>query len=99
MTIQQNMPRELFVKIFNYRSYEKCRASFILKNKKQKALSFHELWQPVENIFISMPSLEGRGDRPLQLNFEHQLKALVIWSILQGDISCKFSKKTTLLVE
>ena len=37
------------------------------------------MWQPVENIFISMPSLEGRGNRPLQLNFEHQLKALVIY--------------------
>jgi len=47
-------------------------------DKKQNVPSFRELWQPVENVFIRMPPLEARGNRPLQMNFEHQLKAASI---------------------
>jgi hypothetical protein len=50
-------------------------------DKKQNVPSFHELWQPVENVFISMPPLEARGNRPLQMNFEHQLKSLVFFHL------------------
>lgn len=55
--------------------------TFHPQDKKQNAPSFHQLWQPVENIFISMPPLEARGNRPLQMNFEHQLKALVFFHL------------------
>jgi len=55
--------------------------TFNPQDKKQNAPSFHELWQPVENIFIGMPPLEARGNRPLQMNFEHQLKALVFYHL------------------
>jgi len=55
--------------------------AFHPQDKKQNVPSFHQLWQPVENIFISMPPLEARGNRPLQMNFEHQLKALVFFHL------------------
>lgn len=50
-------------------------------DKRQNAPSFHELWQPVESVFIDMPPLEARGNKPLQLNFEHQLKSLVFYHL------------------
>jgi len=50
-------------------------------DKKQNAPSFRELWQPAENIFTHMPPLEARENRPLQMNFEHQLKALVFFHL------------------
>ena len=53
--------------------------TFHPQDKEQDAPSFHELCQPVENIFIGMPPLEARGNRPLQMNFEHQLKTLVFY--------------------
>lgn len=55
--------------------------TFNPQDKEQHAPSFHELWQPVENIFIGMPPLEARGNRPLQMDFEHQLKALVFYHL------------------
>lgn len=55
--------------------------TFHPQDKKHYVPSFLELWQPVENIFISMPPLEARGNRPLQMNFEHQLKSLVFFHL------------------
>lgn len=55
--------------------------TFNPQDKEQNAPSFHELWQPVENIFIGMPPLEARGNRPLQMDFEHQLKALIFYHL------------------
>jgi len=55
--------------------------TFHPQDKEQDAPSFHELCQPVENIFIGMPPLEARGNRPLQMNFEHQLKALIFYHL------------------
>jgi len=55
--------------------------AFNPQDKEQSAPSFHELWQPVENIFIGMPPLEARGNRPLQMDFEHQLKALIFYHL------------------
>lgn len=55
--------------------------TFHPQDKEQNAPSFHELWQPVENIFIGMPPLEARGNRPLRMDFEHQLKALVFYHL------------------
>ena len=70
--------------------------TFHPQGKKQNAPLFHELWQPVENIFIGMPPLEARGNRPLHMDFEHQLKALVFYHLEEhasGRHFCKFSKK------
>lgn len=55
--------------------------TFHPQDKEQNAPSFHELWQPVEDVFIGMPPLEARGNKPLQLNFEHQLKSLVFYHL------------------
>lgn len=50
-------------------------------NKKLKATSFYKLYQPVQNILPDMPKLIARGDRPLQMEFEHQLKALILFHL------------------
>ena len=51
------------------------------QNKKSKAPSFYDLFQPVQNILPSVPLLEARGNRPLQMKFEDQLKALVLYHL------------------
>ena len=51
------------------------------QNKKTKAPSFYDLFQPVQNIVINIPPLEARGNRPLQMKFEDQLKALVLYHL------------------
>ncbi|MFV1951812.1 MAG: hypothetical protein ACC630_07670, partial [Nitrospinota bacterium] len=51
------------------------------QKKKQKTPSFNELWYRVKSIFVDMPPLEARGYRPLQMNFEQQLKALVLYHL------------------
>jgi len=49
--------------------------------KKKHAPSFEQLLQPAKNAMIGMPPLEARGNRPLQMNFEDQLKALVFFHL------------------
>ena len=49
--------------------------------KKKHAPSFEQLFQPAKNAMIGMPPLEARGNRPLQMNFEDQLKALVFFHL------------------
>lgn len=51
------------------------------KKKKQKIPSFNELWNPIDKALDNAPPLEARGDRPLQMNFEQQLKALVLYHL------------------
>lgn len=48
---------------------------------KQALPSFNELWEPVYNILPHMPPLEAKGSRPLQMDFEQQLKALVFYHL------------------
>ena len=50
-------------------------------NKKSKAPSFYDLFQPAQNILTSIPPLEAQGNRPLQMEFEDQLKALVLYHL------------------
>lgn len=50
-------------------------------HKKQNTPSFQKLWRPAEILYPSGPPLESQGDRPLQMDFEHQLKALVYFHI------------------
>ncbi len=50
-------------------------------NKKQKATAFYELYRPAQNILPCAPELKAQGDRPLQMEFEHQLKALILFHL------------------
>ena len=43
--------------------------------------SFFNLYKPVKNIFPEIPMLESRGDRPLKMNFEDQLKILIFYHL------------------
>jgi hypothetical protein len=50
-------------------------------NKQAKAPSFSALFQPVHTILPHLPPLEARGNRPLHMEFEHQLKALILYHL------------------
>lgn len=50
-------------------------------SKNQAIPSFHELLAPVYKILSHTPLLEAKGDRPLQMNFEQQLKALIFFHL------------------
>jgi hypothetical protein len=49
--------------------------------KKAKTPSFNQLYSPIEKAKIGMPLLEARGDRPLKMTFEDQLKALIFFHL------------------
>lgn len=55
--------------------------TFHPQDKEQTVPSFQELWQPAEDAFVGMPPLEARGNKPLQMDFEHQLKSLVFYHL------------------
>jgi len=55
--------------------------SFESYQKKRPAPSFYKLYQPVEKILPEAPVLESRGDRPLKMTFEDQLKALIFFHL------------------
>lgn len=45
------------------------------------ALSFRQLYLPIYRAMLGMPPLESRGDRPLKMTFEDQLKALIFFHL------------------
>lgn len=45
------------------------------------APSFKQVTQPITNILPDVPRLESRGNRPLQMNFEDQLNALIFFHL------------------
>ena len=45
------------------------------------ASSFSKLYRPIEKAIIGMPPLIARGNRPLQMTFEDQLKALIFFHL------------------
>jgi len=51
------------------------------KQSQKNAPSFTTLWQPINKIMPNTPILESKGDRPLQMNFEDQLKSLVFFHL------------------
>ena len=55
--------------------------SFEPYQKKRFALSFYKLYLPIIKILSKTPVLESRGDRPLKMNFEDQLKALIFFHL------------------
>jgi len=52
---------------------------------KSQEPSFQELWQPVEIFCEDIPRLQSRGDRPLQMTFEQQLKSLILFHLEEYD--------------
>jgi hypothetical protein len=42
---------------------------------------FDDLYKPIATILPDAPALAARGDRPLQMEFEHQLKALILFHL------------------
>jgi len=45
------------------------------------ASSFRQLYLPIYRAMLGMPPLESRGDRPLKMTFEDQLKALIFFHL------------------
>ncbi|RLB89919.1 MAG: hypothetical protein DRH50_13045 [Deltaproteobacteria bacterium] len=45
------------------------------------APSFRQLYLPIYRAMPGMPPLESRGDRPLKMTFEDQLKALIFFHL------------------
>ncbi len=50
-------------------------------SKNQAIPSFYELLAPVYKILSHTPPLTAKGDRQLQMTFEHQLKALIFYHL------------------
>ena len=55
--------------------------SFKPYQKKQFQPSFCRLYQPLEKILPETPVLKSRGDRPLKMTFEDELKALIFFHL------------------
>ena len=55
--------------------------SFEPYRKKLCQSSFYQLCQPVKRILPETPVLESRGDRPLKMTFEDELKALIFFHL------------------
>ena len=55
--------------------------SFEPYQKRHFSSSFYQLYQPLVKILPETPILESRGDRPLQMTFEDQLKALIFFHL------------------
>lgn len=49
--------------------------------KKTKSKTFKKLWEPIKKLLPYAPVLTSRGDRPLQMTFEDQLKALIFFHL------------------
>ena len=55
--------------------------SFEPYQKRHHSPSFWKLFQPLKKILPETSALQSRGDRPLQMNFEDQLKALIFFHL------------------
>ena len=60
---------------------------FVVK-KKITSRTYDEFCLPLRDILSKVAVLQSRGDRPLQMTFEHQLNAL-IWFHLQEHDSAR----------
>jgi len=54
---------------------------FRVKDKGRKPPSYFQLSRPMKNLFSSMPPLEARGNKKLELDFEQQLDALILFHL------------------
>lgn len=53
--------------------------------KKLTARTYYKLTKPARDLFHRIPSLEARGNRPLQMTFENQFDALVYFHLLEYE--------------
>lgn len=53
----------------------------LIKLKKLDRLCFNKLFLPIDKAKHGMPTLASRGNRPLQMTFDDQLKALVFFHL------------------
>jgi len=49
--------------------------------KKAKIPSFNQLYSPIDKAKIGMPILAARGDKPLKMTFDDQLKSLIFFHL------------------
>jgi len=56
--------------------------------KKFRSFSFLKFYQPVRSLALETPVLEARGDRPLKMTFDDQLKMLVFYH-LEEQVSAR----------
>lgn len=61
--------------------------------KKLRSDSFIQFLQPVDDIVSQVPALKSRGDRPLKMTFEDQLKMLVFFH-LEEHVSARHMLQT-----
>ena len=59
--------------------------SLTAQTPKIQKPSFRQLWQPVENFLHDIPLLSSRGKRKLKMNFEQQLKSLILFHLEEYD--------------
>jgi len=51
------------------------------KNTKNYVVSFNKLYNPIHSATASMPPLQSKGNRPLQMSFDEHLRALVYFHL------------------
>jgi hypothetical protein len=51
------------------------------KDRRQNPPSFSQFSRPIKNLFPGMPPLEARGNKKLELDFEQQLNALILFHL------------------
>jgi hypothetical protein len=61
--------------------YNKMPRWFDVKDKRRKPPSFSQLSRPIRTLLPSMPPLEARGNKELELDFEQQLNALILFHL------------------
>ena len=49
--------------------------------RKKRAKSFKNLYAPVSKTLVEIPQLKARGNRPLRMDFEDHLKALIFFHL------------------
>ena len=62
--------------------------SFDPSQEKCPSPSFYNLYQPIIKILAHTPVLESRGDRPLNMTFEDQLKSLIFFHLEEHVSGC-----------
>ena len=63
------------------RSFEPYRKNF-------PSPSFYNLFQHIKEMLPGTPLLESRGDRPLKMTFEDQLKSLIFFHLEEHVSGC-----------
>ena len=57
------------------------RRKFSKLSRTKKTKTFDRIWKPINKMSPEIPQLSSRGDRPLQMEFEDELKSLVYFHL------------------